>query len=418
MSRISSDEEGFPRVDGPRANSPADTAAASRCAAPEQTGPPTVPVGGSDAVDDFDVGPASGSHHEAIPSYAIPGYEWIQWLGSGGMGVVYLARHVQLERTVAIKVIRPERLADPRSHQRFHREGTVAARLSHPNIVAVYDAAEVAGHHYLVMEYCEGVDLGQYVRRRGPLSMSEACNYARQICLGLEHARQRGLVHRDVKPGNCFVSDGVVKLLDMGLARLTDASDASSEIADDGVTLGTPDYLAPEQAADFRSADIRADIYSVGCLLFFLLTGHPPFAGGSTAEKLARHAAEPPWLDPLRHRLPPGLLALLGRLLAKRPDQRYATPADVATALEPYCRMSASSAPLRSLVPQWRGRAALLLLLGGLLTVLLVILPPHFSPRTGTSSDAKAEPEPEPVNDVSELVPEAPDRDPFGRPML
>jgi serine/threonine protein kinase len=236
-----------------------------------------------------------------------------------------------------------------------------AAALSHPNIVHAYDADEIGGTHLLVMECVEGaIDLNRLVKRDGPLPVSQACEYMRQTALGLQHACERGLVHRDIKPHNLLlvghpssltptatVEDSVtlagersgvtVKILDMGLARLDDTGsqdDKNSTMTQEGAVMGTLDYIAPEQAADSHTVDIRADLYSLGCTFYFLLTGHVPFPGGTGVEKLLRHRRELP-VPITQHRpdVPPRVAAVVARLMAKRPEDRYQTPAELAQAL-------------------------------------------------------------------------------------
>jgi serine/threonine-protein kinase len=211
-------------------------------------------------------------------------YVLLDRLGEGGMGQVFRARHLRLDRIDALKVIRPEHVASPHAHARFLREARAAARLSHPNIVRVYDAGESGGTLFLAMEYLPGIDLARLVQAAGPLPPGEACDYLRQAALGLQHAHERGLVHRDVKPANLLLAEeqGTIKILDMGLARLRPAEEeqSASGLTESGTLMGTLDYMAPEQAMDPHGVDIRADLYSLGCTLYFLLTGRPPFPGG------------------------------------------------------------------------------------------------------------------------------------------
>jgi WD40 repeat protein len=222
-----------------------------------------------------------------------------------------------------------------------------AGRLSHPNVVIAHHAVQLGPTICLVMEYVEGSDLGQLLKERGPLPVAEACEYVRQAALGLQHAHEQGLVHRDVKPSNLLLTrasgsqaGGLVKVLDLGLARLgaTAEDDSATALTGDAVVMGTPDYMAPEQAGDAHAVDIRADIYSLGCTLYALLAGRAPFAGGQLAQKIAAHlSAEPARLEQVRSDLPAGLGAVVRRLMAKRPEQRYQTPAEVAAALAPFC---------------------------------------------------------------------------------
>jgi len=274
-------------------------------------------------------------------------YILLEPLGQGGMGMVFKARHRNLDRLVAIKFIRKEALTGARAIQRFYQEARAAARLAHPNIVSVYDADEVNGMHFIAMEYVEGSDLARLLKRHGPMPVGQACDYVRQLALGLQHAHERGLVHRDIKPGNIMVCQApagqageggeVVKILDMGLARLDrgDPAEEGTPLTHAGAMMGTPDFMAPEQALDAHDVDIRADLYSVGCTLYQLLTGQVPFPGGNVLSKLDRHRKEPP--KPIGAFLPqiiPEVERIVARLLAKQPAERYQTPAELVAALE------------------------------------------------------------------------------------
>jgi serine/threonine protein kinase len=285
-------------------------------------------------------------------------YVVLERLGEGGMGMVYKARHQHMARVVALKVIRKEKLASADAVSRFYQEVKMAAALSHPNIVLAYDAGQVANTHYFAMEYIEGVDLSRLVKDQGRLPVPQACDYVRQAALGLQHAHEKGMVHRDIKPSNLLVSRApgaaptdiatgrtagarppgdVVKILDMGLARLEGAGDTG--MTKTGAVIGTPDYLAPEQAMNSRAADIRADLYSLGCTLCYLLTGQPPFVGVELAQVLLKHQMEKPASLAKRGvAVPAGVQAVLDRLLAKDPDDRYQTPAELVADLAPFCR--------------------------------------------------------------------------------
>jgi WD40 repeat protein/tRNA A-37 threonylcarbamoyl transferase component Bud32 len=265
-------------------------------------------------------------------------YLLLDKLGEGGMGAVFKARHQKLGRIVAVKVIRPQHLARDGALRRFQREIQAAARLVHPNVVHAYDAEEVGGTCLLVMEYVEGTDLARVVKQRGPLPDQEACEYVRQAALGLQHAFERGMVHRDIKPSNLLLTAGpnpVVKVLDLGLARVAaTASDETTTLTHEGAVMGTPDYIAPEQARNAHAVDIRADLYSLGCTLYFLLSGRVPFPGGTLTEKLLKHQFdEPEPLERLRPGVAPDVIAVVRRLMAKRPAARYQTPADLAADL-------------------------------------------------------------------------------------
>ncbi|MCI0460102.1 MAG: serine/threonine protein kinase [Gemmataceae bacterium] len=267
-------------------------------------------------------------------------YVLLERLGEGGMGTVFKARHQLMDRIVALKVIRKEKLSGPDAIQRFQREMRAAARLQHPNIVMAYDADQVGDTHFLVLEYVEGTDLGKLVIKEGPLPVARACAYVLQAALGLQHAFERGLVHRDVKPGNLLLSgEGIVKVMDLGLARLGKAGGEQTvgELTHEGMVMGSPDYIAPEQAQEAHAVDIRADIYALGCTLYHLLTGRVPFPEGSFTQKVLRHMIEEaPLAGSLRPEVPPALSAVVLKMMAKRPEGRYQTPAQVAEALAPF----------------------------------------------------------------------------------
>ncbi|MEJ5342215.1 MAG: serine/threonine-protein kinase [Thermogutta sp.] len=262
-------------------------------------------------------------------------YKLLDHLGTGGMSSVYLAEHVLMQRRVAIKVLPKHRVNDASYLARFHREAKAAAALDHPNIVRAYDVDSDGTNHYLVMEYVEGQDLQRMVREKGPLPPHMAAEYIRQAAEGLHHAHQAGLIHRDIKPANLLVDKkGVVKLLDLGLARFSDDDRASLTLAYDENVLGTADYLAPEQAIDSHRVDLRADIYSLGCTLYFLLTGHPPFPEGTLAQRVMKHQREmPPDIRNERPDVPDDLVAICMKMMAKKPSARYQSAAQVADAL-------------------------------------------------------------------------------------
>jgi serine/threonine protein kinase len=248
-------------------------------------------------------------------------YQFVDRLGAGGMGQVFKVRHRLMDRTVALKVIHARHLRRPEAVNRFRREIRALARLDHPNIVRAYDADQVDGLHFLVMEYVEGTDLARLVRERGPLPVTEACDCVRQAALGLQHAHEHGLVHRDLKPSNLIRQrSGLVKVLDLGLALFREGRPAAGA-AGDGL-LGTLDYMAPEQRRDPQAVDGRADVYALGCTLHYLLTGRPPSCGSGPD-------------------VPDALAAALRRMLAEDPDRRYATPAAAAEALRPFAGRAA-----------------------------------------------------------------------------
>jgi predicted Ser/Thr protein kinase len=283
-------------------------------------------------------------HGVAVPAELAdhPRYRVVKVLGSGGMGVVYQAEHRLMERTVALKILGRNFINNPTAVERFRQEFKAAARLAHPNIVAALDAEQVGGLHFLVMEFIDGVSLARHVEKRGPLPVTHACHYIRQAALGLQHASEQGMVHRDVKPQNLMLTPrGQVKILDFGLARLR-RQGKPREITKLGAVLGTPDYIAPEQADDSSTVDVRADVYGLGCTLYFLLTGRPPFPEGTAAEKLLAHAsATPEPVTRLRPDVPAELAAVVEKMMAKDAARRYQMPVEVADALAPFTRAAA-----------------------------------------------------------------------------
>jgi serine/threonine-protein kinase len=273
-------------------------------------------------------------------------------LGEGGMGKVYRARPVQGGREVALKIVRSNLLNNPVVRGRYQREKNAAAALRHPNIVAVEDAGEADGRTWLVMEFVDGIDLARLVRIHGVLPVPEACEYVRQAALGLQYAHDQGFVHRDIKPSNVVVSGerhvpeaeepASVKILDMGLVRGGfDEADGGNDLTRAGTVVGTPDYMAPEQAKNSSTVDHRADLYALGCTFYLLLTGKPPFPDGTAIEKILKHQVDPPPpLQAARPDVPEELARLIGRLMAKKPEQRFASAQELAAALEPFTRHS------------------------------------------------------------------------------
>lgn len=269
-------------------------------------------------------------------------YVLLEPLGEGGMGEAFKARNWKLGKIVTLKRIRKQMLDSANAVRRFEREVRAAAQLNHPNIVHAFDADEVDGIHLLIMEYIDGIDLSRHVKKHGPLPIEHACDVARQTALGLQHAHERGLVHRDIKPHNLLLSPpqppgsgiGTVKILDMGLARLVQSSESMSSVTQEGSLVGTPDYVAPEQALESRHADIRSDLYSLGSTLYYLLTGSVPFPGGSIYEKMHKvQFVEPEPVERLRSDVPAWLADIVHRLLAKQPLDRFQSPAELVDAL-------------------------------------------------------------------------------------
>jgi serine/threonine protein kinase len=271
--------------------------------------------------------------------FSIGKYKVLERIGSGGMGQVYLCEHERMRRLVAVKVLPEAGAQDPSIFQRFQREARAGASLDHPNIVRVFDVDEDGKRHFLVMEYIDGVSLHDLAAQGGPMEASLACNYIRQAAEGLQHAHNKGLIHRDVKPSNILVDkQGVVKVLDLGLARFAqDNLDMLTKQYDDNNVLGTADYVAPEQTRDSHDVDIRADVYALGGTFYFLLTGRPPFPEGTVSQKLYwQQTKQPQKLQSLRPDLPTGVTAIVEKMMAKSPAHRYQTPADVARALGPW----------------------------------------------------------------------------------
>jgi serine/threonine-protein kinase len=267
-----------------------------------------------------------------------PRYKFEKLLATGAMGEVYLALDSVLSRPVAVKVLKPEMAGNPARKKRFLQEARIATRLRHPNVVEVLHSAPAGESAYIVMEFVAGETLAEIVGRRGPLAASEACIYVRQAAVGLLCAEQHGVVHRDIKPQNLIFDPqtGLVKILDFGLGRLVDEHRTGSRLTREGDILGTVHYLSPEQAADSRQADIRSDIYSLGCVFFYLLSGFPPFSGRNPLEVLRKHKEEaPPSLRELRPDVPPEVAGLVERMLAKDPAGRPQSPAEVMAALTP-----------------------------------------------------------------------------------
>lgn len=312
------------------------------------------------AVCSLSIHSATGGAEPAEPlPQSIGPYRILGPLGHGGMGTVYLAAHRFLMRNVAIKVLRPKRDDDPTMRARFRREMAALGQLQHPHVVQAIDAGENEGMLYLVMEYIDGPSVAHLATRENPLAVADACEIARQAALALDFAHRQGLVHRDVKPSNLMVSRrGVVKLVDLGLAAFSAhvSPDDTRDLTQSQVVLGTYEFMAPEQWADPRSADGRADVYSLGCTLYYLLTGASPFgreAYDTPAKKLIAHAntaAAPP--STLRHGISPALDVVVNKMLAKQPADRFSSAQDIAEALSEHCR----GADLEQIVARHAGR--------------------------------------------------------------
>jgi serine/threonine protein kinase len=286
-------------------------------------------------------------------------YEIVKELGRGGMGVVYLARNTLMGREEVLKVMGRDVMARPGAVDRFKREIQSAARLDHSNIVRAYSARQMGELLVFTMEYVPGEELGALVKARGPLPVVNACYYIQQVANGLQHAHIKGMVHRDIKPANLIrVVQGkkhTVKILDFGLAKLTCETGGDADLTGTGQMMGTPHYMAPEQANDAARADIRADIYSLGCTLHFLLTGGPPFPVNNIFELLLKHREEMPLaVNVVRPQIPMELAGVVAKMMAKDVSQRYQTPAEVAKALAPFIPKAGSAAMVnpQRIVPQ------------------------------------------------------------------
>lgn len=264
-------------------------------------------------------------------------YKLLKPLGMGAMGSVFLAEHKVMRHRVAIKVLARHLMTTPNIVDRFEREARAAAVIHHPNVVRAYDVDSEGDIHFLVMEYVQGEDLRKLVEKIGPLAPHIAAEYVQQVARGLHEAHKNGLIHRDIKPANLLLDhSGLVKILDLGLARLDDEVASVTQMNEIQV-LGTVDYLAPEQARDSHNIDGRADLYSLGCTLYFLLTGVPPFPKGSAAERMLKHQARRP-VDIRKRRpgVPDALVNICSRLMEKQPDKRFATAGDAADALRDF----------------------------------------------------------------------------------
>jgi serine/threonine protein kinase len=277
-------------------------------------------------------------------------YKLLGHIGTGGMSSVYLAEHTRMLDKRAIKVLPRTRVKDATYLARFQLEAKAIASLSHPNIVLAYDIDNEGDVHYIVMEYVEGVDLQVLVRRDGPLSPIQAALLIAQAADGLQHAHQRGVVHRDVKPANLLLDlDGRIRLLDMGLALVSAQDEESLTVMHNENVLGTADYLAPEQALNSHQVDHRADIYGLGCTLYYLLTGHPPFPEGTLAQRIAKHQkVMPTSIRLLRDDCPGELEGICVKMMQKEPQYRYQSATDVAEALRQF---AAHAPPAKKLVP-------------------------------------------------------------------
>ncbi len=280
-------------------------------------------------------------------------YRLLRPLGKGGMGVVYLGEHHVMKKLAALKILPPEATQDERRIERFKEEARACAQLEHPNIVNAYDFAEAGGKLYIVMEFVDGIDLQYAVQRDGVMSVADALDALTQATDGLAHAHERGIIHRDIKPSNLLLrTDGVVKVSDLGLARIGWGDNSSGG---KNRLTGTADFVAPEQAINSNAVDARADIYSLGCTLFFLLAGRSPFDGDTVAKRLAKHqTAAVPDLRNFRKDCPAAIAELVMRMMAKRPDDRPKSAVELLSQLRRLGGVSSSDAPgikRRNVVP-------------------------------------------------------------------
>jgi serine/threonine protein kinase len=308
----------------------------------------------------------------ATPSSLGP-YQILERIGQGWSSHVFRARHAQFNRLVALKVLRKELVAElgPELIRRFFHEMQAIGRIDHPHVIHAYDAGPIGATYFLALEYAAGIDLERLVRQEGPLPIEKACDYARQTAEGLRHIHEQGLVHRDIKPSNLLLCGGTthspptahqIKILDLGFALLRRTAHAKSGtmLTSCGDIIGSADYLSPEQILDPHAVDHRADLYSLGCTLYFLLTGRPPFSGGTLTQKLNRHQEETPTsLHAKRPKLPVELATLVTRLLAKRPEERPQAADEVVRIL---VSVHARTRPARRWRPALLGAAALLLI--------------------------------------------------------
>ena len=344
-----------------------------------------------------------------------PRYRILAKIGKGGMGDVYKAEHRLMHRTVALKVINHVLVNNPQAIERFRREVQAAASLTHPNIVSAYDAGQAGRAHFLAMEYVEGTDLAGIVKQRGPMSSEDACRLVRQAALGLDTAHQQGMIHRDIKPHNLMLAtDGTLKILDFGLASLTadpvvgkGRKFLRGDLTTHSTVIGTPDYVAPEQADDAHGVDLRADIYGLGATFYFLLAGQPPFDDVAIKKWLEGNSrCEPQPIESLRGDLPEGLATVIHRMMAQDPNDRYERAMDVVHALEPYLAQSGKTGDIWEARPRdekrrrdsgrsvslakWRMIAVTLVLVCSVVIAFLVVLKARTSGKPPQTRNPQA----------------------------
>ncbi len=300
-----------------------------------------------------------------LTGQTIAGYEVRRMLGAGGMGAVCLARQKSLDRDVALKILPGSLARNPEFLARFTREALSAAQLTHHNIVQVHDVGSDSDIHFISMEYVSGENLGTMIRRDGKLALDDALGFVLQAARGLKYAHDRGIIHRDIKPDNLMVNEhGIVKIADMGLAKMTGQTDipssetpdpgqrthilkgASADITMKAVAMGTPAYMAPEQARDASSVDHHADQYSLGCTLYYLVAGKAPYSGSTAFEIISKHQTEPlPRLETFVRNVPAALTEIIGRMMAKNPADRYPGMQDVVRDLEAFLGVESEKGP-------------------------------------------------------------------------
>ncbi|MDX1948349.1 MAG: protein kinase [Pirellulaceae bacterium] len=365
--------------------------------------------------------PSSQQLGESLVGKRLEHYDLVEFVGGGGMGAVFRASDTRLGRTVAVKVLSRDH-TDEETIRRFRNEAQSAARLDHPNIARVHYVGEASGWNFIVFEFIEGTNLRDVVDQSGPLPLADALSYTLQVAEALAHSSSRDVVHRDIKPSNVLLTaGGKVKLVDMGLARLHQVESSSDDLTASGVTLGTFDYISPEQARDPRSADVRSDIYSLGCTLYYLLVGRPPFSEGTALQKLLQHSQdEPPDVRQFRPDLHPKVGALINKMLAKRPAQRPQTPDDlIAEIIVLANQLGLQEAVRRNHVviagpaprPQFLAQAAQIVLAVVVLVAAIAVLD-AYAPRTPAAADVSLRPKfaPTPAPLVGPLpVPAIPD---------
>lgn len=281
---------------------------------------------------------------KAQAELSLGSYRIMDSLGKGGVSQVYKAWDERRQCLVALKVIYPELMSNAEAFGRFQREMQAVSQLDHPNIVKAFgEDAPIGSAHFYAMEFVEGTDLNKLVQLSGPMPIEQACDCIRQAALALQHAHERGLIHRDIKPANLVLMAGStqIKILDFGLTRTREPKTQPGPFdiqTMQGVMIGTPDFVSPEQARDPRSVDIRADIYSLGCTFYYLLTGQPPFPGTSFLEKIYKHQTkEPTAVNLLRTEVPETLANVVKKMMAKKLEERFQTPVEVADVLASFC---------------------------------------------------------------------------------